>query len=413
MKKSLMFILVLSVIFACLYTKLNNDSHVIPTKPTTERKVIATTVPVTDVTYDFSGKVVTLPEKLKAEADKISAKYNAVGIQIAVMKNNELAYTYEYGYSDLYNKTPVNSDNKFRVASLAKFVTDAVFMKLCDQGKVSIDADISDYLGFTARNPYYPDVIVTPAMLMSHSGTVVDSDAFTRSLYNNSSYTIQEVLNSPGTFCQAEPGKFYYYSNISVAVIGAICELVTNRPFYELAKEFFFDPLEIDASYLACELENKDLIANIYGNGGLSVSDQLYARFHPTIGQTHHIVQGNLIVSAKDYMKFVAMISAGGVTEKGERLLSEKSVEEMLKSRIYAEGLGSGFGTEENKNIFVNRTLYSHTGNSYGLYSIYAFDPITGDGITILTSGANVNYLDDIGIYDICYDYVKLLFPGQ
>lgn len=416
MKKSLTFILVLLIIFTCLYTKLSKDYHVIPAKPTTQ--ATTPTQPTKKeneiVEYNFTKNTTVIPADIKTKADAISKSYNAIGIQVAVMKNHELLYTYEYGYSDYENGVKVVPDNKFRVASMAKFVTDAVFMKLCDLGKVSIDADISDYLGFKVRNPYYPDIVITPALLMSHCGTVVDSDAFSYSLYNNSSSTIEEILNSPGTLINAKPGTYYYYSNFSVAVIGAICEKVTGKYFYQLAKEYLFEPLEIDAAYLASELENTSLLANLYGDGGLEASLLLAGSVHPTIGQTHHIVQGNLIISAKDYLKFLAMISAGGITEKGERILSEKSIEQMLISRVYADGLGYGFGVEENKLIFKNHTLYSHPGYSYGLYSTYLFNPETGDGIVILTSGCDyVDYVDDAGFYNICQEYVNLMFPKQ
>lgn len=415
MKKSFNFILILIVIFCLLFTKLNDDIHVISIK---SKLGIDETITVTKedkekiIKYNFSKNTNEIPKDIKEAADKISQQYNAVGVQVAVMKNYELLYTYEYGYANTSNSTKVTSDSKYRVASLSKFVTDAVFMKLCDLGKVSIDADISDYLGFTARNPYYPDVVITPAMLMSHCGTVVDSGAFNTSLYSNSSYTIEEVLLAPGTFCQAKPGEFFSYSNFSVAVIGAICEKVTGKYFNELAKEYFFDPLNIDASFLANELKNTDLIAEVYGGGTLTVSTQLAAKTHPTLGQSHHLVQGNLTSSAKDYMKFVAMIAAGGVTEDGKRLLSQESIDEMLKPRIYdSYNLGSGFGCEENRKLFEGRTLYSHTGSAYGMYSIYIFDPSTGDGITVLTSGAGTASLDEISMFSVCYDFAKLMFP--
>lgn len=410
MKKSVVFIMVLLVIFSCLMTKLDDDLHVISSKNynTSVTKIKSNRG---KISYTFSADTDPIDEELKVQADKISAKYSSEGIQIAVMKNRQLIYTYEYGYSDVEAKKPLTSDSIYRVASLAKFVTDSVFMKLYDLGKVELDADISDYLGFKVRNPYFPDTVITPEMLMSHCGTVVDSTAFDYSIMNNSSYTIKEIIESPGTLCQAEPGKFYYYSNFSNALIGSICELVTGRPFNELAKEYFFEPLGIDASYLASELKNTSLVANIYGSGGITAASQLSATANSKIGQTHHLTQGNLLCSAKDYLKFVAMISANGVTETGERLLSNKSVKEMMKPRIYDGFLGSGFGCEKNENIIKGRTLYSHTGNAYGMHSIYAFDPKTGDGIVILTSGADAQYLDDVGIYDICLEYVNLMFP--
>ena len=409
MKKSLIFIILLLSIFYIVFNRLDGEGHIIKTTAPSAVEVVnnATTDNASEK-YDFFASLTSLPDNLRIEANKISEKYNSVGIQIAVMKNNSLLYTYEYGFSDRESQIPVTSETKFRVASLAKLVTDSVFMKLCDLGKVSVDADISNYLGFKVRNPQHPDVVITPTMLMSHTSTIVDSMFFERSRDGESSSTIESILSHRESFANAEPGKYYSYSNFSVAIIGAICELVTGRSFNDLANEYFFTPLDIDASYLASELKYPELLANIYGNGGLTVEAQMNAAFNPVIGQTHHLVQGNLVCSAKDYMKFVAMISSGGVTDNGERILSEDSVEKMMESRIYAEGLGSGFGIEENKNIFENRTFYSHTGNAYGMHSVYLFDPETGDGMTILTSGSTVNYLDANGIYDICYDYVKL-----
>lgn len=415
MKKSLIFILTLVVVFLCLFGKLNKENHVIKSTSAVanENKESSDKQTFIEKTYDFDSNTAPISSELKAKADQISEKYGSVAVQVAVMKNNSLVYTYEYGYADAFSKTNVTADTKFRVASLAKLITDSVFMKLCDLGLASIDADISDYLGFKVRNPYYPDKVITPTMLMSHTSTILNSSSFQYSRDNGSFMTIRELIESPDCFANCEPGTYYSYSNFGVAVIGAICETLTGKHFNELAREYFFEPLNIDASYLASDLKDPSLLANLYGSEGLTVQEQMATRFNSNIGQTHHLVQGNLIISAKDYTKFLAMFSAGGVTPDGVRLLSESSIAQMKISRIYDEcNLGSGFGIEENRNVFENRTLYSHTGNAYGMHSIYIIDPETGDGMTVLTSGSSVEYLDSRGIYDICYDFVKLMFPN-
>ena len=42
-------------------------------------------------------------------------------------------------------------------------------MRLVEQGKLDLDRDVSDYLGFTLRNPNYPDKAITTRMLLSHT----------------------------------------------------------------------------------------------------------------------------------------------------------------------------------------------------------------------------------------------------
>ena len=408
MKKIIAYLLAATIVISCAYYRFviygNTEKNTIPS----DDIIYNSSDFILTGNYDFDGNTTSVPEETVTLADGISKKYNSIAVQVAVIENNELKYTYEYGYSDTAAKTEVTSDTKYRIASLSKFVTDAVFMKLCEIGRASIDEDISNYLGYEVRNPHYPDKVITPAMLMSHTSTIVNSDQFDYSLMNRSITPIREILEYSSAFCNAEPGKYYSYSNFAIAILGAICEKISGMYFNDLAKLYFFDPLEIDASYLAFELENPQLLANIYGWKGLSVEDQMNVRPHETIGQTHHLVQGNLICSAKDYAKFIAMICAGGVTENGERLLSQESINEMMKSRIYAKGLGSGFGVEENKLLFNDRTVYTHTGNCYGMYSTFTFDPETGDGVVVLTSGANVEYLDNYGMYDICIDFTKL-----
>ena len=411
MKKVIAYLLAAAVVLSCAYYRFvyypQIDKNAIPV----ENVIYNIADFIISGDYSYDDNVGTLDAELKKKADSISVKYNSVGVQVAVIENYQLKYTYEYGYADKMAKIVVTPDTKYRVASLSKLVTDAVFMKLCDMGKASIDEDISTYLGYKVRNPHYPDTVITPEMLMSHSSTIVNSDQFDYSLTNRSLLPIEEILKYDSAFCMAEPGTYYSYSNFAVAILGAICEKITGIHFNDLARMYFFDPLEIDASYLAYELNNTELIAEIYGWEGLTVEEQLNVRAHETTGQTHHLVQGNLTCSARDYGKFVTMLCAGGKTEKGERLLSEESIGEMLKSRIYDDHLGSGFGAEENNRLYENKTVYTHTGNSYGMYSTYAFDPQSGSAVIVLTSGANVEYLDEYGMYDICVELTKLFIP--
>lgn len=413
MRRVIVYLLAASVVISCAYYRFvyyrQTDKNAIPV----DEEIFNVSDFMLSGSYDYDGKQEQLPQDLKKQADSISEKYKSVAVQVAVVENCELKYTYEYGYADTEKKLNVVPDTKFRIASLSKFVTDAVFMKLCEIGKAAINADISDYLGYKVRNPYYPEKVITPAMLVAHTSTIVNSEQFDYSLMNRSVTPIQEILSYDSAFCMAEPGNYYCYSNFAVAILGAICEKLTSIPFNNLAELYFFDPLDIDASYLAFELENRDLLANIYAWEGLTVQEQLNVRSHQTIGQTHHLVQGNLTVSAKDYAKFIAMICAGGLTENGERLISQESIDEMLKSRIYSEGLGSGFGVEENKLLIKDRTLYSHTGNSYGLYSTFTFDKESRDAVIIITSGTNAEYLDAYGMYDICVELTKLFLPTE
>jgi CubicO group peptidase (beta-lactamase class C family) len=53
-------------------------------------------------------------------------------------------------------------EHLFRIASISKMMTTLGLMRLVEAGKVDLDADVSSYLGFTLRNPHFPDQRSSP-----------------------------------------------------------------------------------------------------------------------------------------------------------------------------------------------------------------------------------------------------------
>ena len=191
-----------------------------------------------------------------AEADEISRRYHAVGVQCAVIENGVVTGSYTYGYADRENGRAVTQETKYRIASLSKLVTDMVFMKLSDNGLVSLDADISDYYGFSVRNPSYPEHAITPRMLMTHTASVVDGYMFNRSLDSGSAIPIREVLADSSVFSPNAPGTCHAYSNFSNALVGSVCELASGKCFEALVQEFFMEPIGADGGYVTDSIEN-------------------------------------------------------------------------------------------------------------------------------------------------------------
>lgn len=416
MKKIIIFITIISILAAftgctlspgrnteghnSLGDETDGTSNAQSVEQTDEHNEAATEIPFNE-TEEYAA--------IKEAADSIAASYGAVAVQAAVIKDGKIYFTYEYGKADTSTDKAVTSDTKFRIASLSKLVTDMVFMALCDEGKVSLDGDISDYLGFTVRNPSFPDTVITPAMLMSHTASIIDTSEFLDSRLSGSSKPIKQLLSS-GCFAYYEPGTYYSYSNFSVALIGSIAELVTGTPFNTLAEKYVFEPLGIDAAFTASEIKDTDLIANLYGNGGYSVEQQMALAPHETLGQTHHLVQGNLTISAKDYMNIAAVLSNGGISADGTKLLSKESTDELLKVRYESDSFRSCFGLLRQTNVIDGTDICCHTGSNFGMFSAFAIDPETGYGVAVLTSGADGSKDSTTDIYNICLDTIRAMW---
>lgn len=111
-------------------------------------------------------------------------KNGVPGVGAAVIKNGRLVYENTLGSRYIDNENPQNNlpltrDTKLRIASISKVFVAAAYMQLAEQGKIDLDADISRYLGFTLRNPNYPDTPITSKMLLSHTSLLRDGEVYT------------------------------------------------------------------------------------------------------------------------------------------------------------------------------------------------------------------------------------------
>ena len=61
------------------------------------------------------------------------------GMQLSVMRHDSLIYSKGYGWADKEKELKMGPGNILRVASVSKLITATGIMKLCEQGKLSLD----------------------------------------------------------------------------------------------------------------------------------------------------------------------------------------------------------------------------------------------------------------------------------
>ncbi len=394
-KRFLAFALCLCIVFLSACSAKTESADTSANADSSEASTTLPTEEVIDIT--------TTLDPIKTQIDEICKKYEATGVQIAVLKDGKLYGTHQYGMAIKEDEIPVTEDTKFRIASLSKLITDIVFMRLSEEGLVSLDEDISTYLGFEVRNPRYPDAKITPAMLMSHMSSIIDSQHFLEARLDGSSEKLQTLLERKDSYSGAEPGTDYSYSNFGIAIIGCICEKVTGKGFDQLADEYIFDLLGIDAGYTATNIKDQKLLGALYGEGGRTVEQQLEEKFCDELGQTYHLVQGNLTISAKDYITIASVMCNDGLAADGTQILKKESVDRMLADPV-------GFGFEKNANVIEGKDFIFHTGCNFGMFSGYVIEPATDFGICVLTSGAPGTKDEASYIYKIILEIIRVSY---
>src|SRR6266496_5126050 len=96
-------------------------------------------------------------------------------VGVAFDANGELA-GFADGIADPQSGRRVTLDDPVRVASVSKLVTTIGVMKLVEAGKLDLTSDVSHWLGWSLRNPAFPDRPITLGMLLSHTSSVREHD---------------------------------------------------------------------------------------------------------------------------------------------------------------------------------------------------------------------------------------------
>ncbi len=150
------------------------------------------------------------------------------------------------GVADLTSGRPVTADDPVRVASISKLVVAIGVLRLVEQGRLDLDADVSDLLGWRLRNPAFPDTPITLRLLLSHRSSLTDTIDYVLPLDTD----MRQVLSDPKAWDAGHaPGTWFHYTNFNFPVIAAVMERATGERFDRLMDRLVLRPLKLDACY--------------------------------------------------------------------------------------------------------------------------------------------------------------------
>jgi len=325
----------------------------------------------------------------------IMSQTNVVGVSVAVVKNNKIIYTHSFGQKNIETNTPLTDDCIFRIASISKSFSATSIMQLVEAKKLSLEDDASNLIGFTLRNPKFPDKVITLKMLMSHRSSINDSQGYF------SLDSINPATNPDYAKCynNYEPGTGYMYCNLNYNMTGAIIEKYSGERFDQYVKHHVLDPLNLYGGYCVDSLDknrfatiydfNKETTKfinspNAYAPRSKEIADYEMGKTTPIFSPT-----GGMKISATDLAKYMMMHMNLGKAN-GKRIISKKSARAMQTPLSSDENYG--LAILKTDKLIEGKTLTGHTGSAYGLFSTMFFEPNEKFGIVVISNGCNPVY---------------------
>jgi len=173
----------------------------------------------------------------------LAHKYRQFNGSALVAENGKVVYKGAFGLANMEWNIPNTPDTKFRLGSITKQFTATLTMQLVEQGKIKLDAKISDYL------PDYRKDIgekVTIHQLLTHTSGIpsyTGQPGFFENVSRNPYKVDDFVKKYASGNLEFEPGSKYSYNNSGYFLLGAIIEHVTGKPYEQVLKERIFDPV--------------------------------------------------------------------------------------------------------------------------------------------------------------------------
>jgi CubicO group peptidase (beta-lactamase class C family) len=336
-----------------------------------------------------------------------------------------------HGLADKGTGRRVTAGDPVRVASISKLVTTIGVMRLVEAGKLDLDADVGDLLGWPLRNPAFPDTPVTLRLLLSHRSSLTDGAGYWQTPLGGHLHAIVEDPRAwDGTHA---PGSYFRYTNLNFPVVAQVMERATGERFDRLMDRLVLRPLGIQGcfNWELCSDATAARAVVIYDGDGNPAKDDLHGRkpdcpVNPAedgscdlsqwrAGENGGLFspQGGLRISADGLARIGRMLLDDGELD-GVRILSPASIREMA-TPLWQYAPGQGLTYEEDTGDvgggffcrygMAMQTLATpvqgcrddpfgdgvqrigHSGSAYGLQSGLWIDRAGGKGVVWFATG--------------------------
>ena len=320
------------------------------------------------------------------------------------------------GQRDIAAGLPMEPDTIFQIASMTKPIVSVAALKLVEAGALSLDDPVSRFLPAFAHTTVFDgldddgQIRLVP---LEREITIRDLLRHTSGLFGEApdpaldgTYADLDVYDQPSLEMMRrlaahplahQPGAHWVYG-WSHSVLGAVIEVVTDRPLDVYLEGAIFGPLGMVDSGFSVPPEKLARLAVVYDqvDGGLRPSTAPYADV--TTPPAFPSGGGGCVSTVLDFWRFVRMLEHGGELD-GVRLVAAETVAAMTSNQLDAsmipieildqvfvgEGYGLGVGVIVGPGASLPAGAPGTWTWSGSFGTIFAVDPVAELSFILMT----------------------------
>ena len=338
---SFLFLLFLGLFSFIAYTSSSKELIVNEQLPSKKLKEVAPNLIV-----HYPEKLTkNVHHKLDSLLKRIHKRHDFHGA-VLVAKNEKIVYENQIGTADFKNKTLLNKESVFQLASVSKQFTAAAIMLLNERNQIKLTDTVNTYF------PDFPYEAVTIKNLLNHTAGlpkyfwIAEHEWQQEKAPTNSE--MMEFLESTDVKRYFKPGRNFDYSNTGYFVLASIVEKISGTSFSSFLKKNIFEPLQMNHSYVY-SFEN-DSIREHQLDGYRLYKGWRHIKIPSTVNDAI-VGDKNVYTTAEDLFKWTKGLNSGSfLTKKSLALMYSKG--ESVYGRKIPYGFGFRIDTKEENSIY-------------------------------------------------------------
>lgn len=316
--------------------------------------------------------------------------YGVKGVSIAVVHNYKLEWANGYGWADDSSKTPVTIQTLFQAASISKSLNAVGVLKLAQENKLDIYADVNVYLK-SWKFPYDETAMgkkISTIELLSHTAGL-NVHGFAGYARGETLPTIVQILNgtppanSDAIRSAMEPGLRSEYSGGGITISQLIVMDITGQPYAKYMHDEVLAPLGMNSSsYEQPNMGNPALMASGYKIN----RKEIPGRYHIYPEQA----AAGLWTNPTDLSKYIIET----------QLAYEGKSSKVLNQQMTRLRLTPYLNDHAALGIFLNNQdsteYFQHSGGNEGFRCQYYGSLKGGNGLVIMVNSDNGSIIQEI-----------------
>ena len=333
----------------------------------------------------------------KTLVDEALAADKAPGIQVAVMKDGKLVFSYASGHADLEQDVALSTRTRMRTGSLSKLFTSTLVARLIQDGRMSMDTDIREYV------PEFPDkgATITARQIASHTSGIRHYDFSNMTEANNMRF-YESLADALVVFANDPllnaPGDEFHYSSFAVNLLGVAAERATEASFAEALAHDVLMPLELENTmpdHPMAIIPGRTRFYTIFGGQLVNTFWRDSSDYYPS---------GGMLSTAEDLARLTYSVFESDYLDEDRQKLIR--VEAKLSD---GKPVGYTFGWQITR-LDSGKLMYHHGGETNGAYGNVLYIP---DDDLIVTGLSNYNVFPDqsnVAFFKLVRDQLPELF---